>query len=64
MTSDDHWYCGTHGTRISATSAHSSDRSFYISGLLLLPPIMVMGRQHQLAIATTTHSSNMLYDLR
>jgi hypothetical protein len=37
MTSDDRCYCGAHGTREVAISAHSSDGLFEISEPLLLP---------------------------
>jgi hypothetical protein len=38
MPSDDRCYCGAHGTRVVATSTHSSDGLSDISKLLLLPP--------------------------
>jgi hypothetical protein len=52
MTSADHCYCGARGTREGATSAHSSDGPSNISGPLLLPPTMVMGRLTSVVVAT------------
>jgi hypothetical protein len=36
LTSADHWYCLTRGTRTVAASAHNSDGHSDISGPLLL----------------------------
>jgi hypothetical protein len=38
MTSDDRCYCWTRGTRVVATSFHSSEGRSDISGLSLLAP--------------------------
>jgi hypothetical protein len=43
MTSDDCCYYGARGTRVVATSAHSSDGLFDISGPLLLPKTVATG---------------------
>jgi hypothetical protein len=43
MTSDNRYYCGARGTRTVYTLLNSSDKSSNISGLLLLPSIVVTG---------------------